>query len=274
MRYTPKQASMILQQMKDVIACEEADEKKLWGMWHKLIGYRAQLIAMTLASYLGGIVHSGPFKGMRLTQPMLARMSAPMQLGVFEHELHHSIEDLVAQSFSCVLNIGCSFGYYAVGLARRLPNAMVYARDINPIAQEQCTAMALLNEVQDRVEVGGEFCGKDFSAFSGLKTLVFMDIEGSEQELLDPCLYPELNQMTILVELHEVYHPGVVAEIRQRFEATHDVRIVENDHKPFEADLSFIPQGTFDAFDRLIMTWEERSGSTPWGILVPKETNV
>jgi hypothetical protein len=46
--------------------------------------------------------------------------------GCYEHELHGEIEQLVTRGFDAVLNIGCGEGYYAIGLARRMPTAAHY----------------------------------------------------------------------------------------------------------------------------------------------------
>jgi len=80
-------------------------------------------------------------------------------LGCYEHELHPHVERLIGRTFDALLNIGCADGYYAVGLARRMPGAPVFAHDLNPKAQTGCREVAALNGVAERGQVGGLFEG-------------------------------------------------------------------------------------------------------------------
>ena len=81
------------------------------------------------------------------------------------------MEGFVALGHSTVLNIGCAEGYYAVGLARRMPQARVLAFDINRTAQDTCRALAAKNGVADRVQVSGLFKPADFAAYGTTATL-------------------------------------------------------------------------------------------------------
>ena len=47
--------------------------------------------------------------------------------------------------------------------------------------------------------------------------LIFMDVEGAEDLLLDPMAVPALLHVEILVELHDVSVPGVTDRIQRRF---------------------------------------------------------
>ena len=95
----------------------------------------------------GGIVQSGPFTGMWLARETSwpDAVLAPLLLGTYEQELHTDLEREIArlsQMPSCmVANVGCAEGYYAVGLAGRLPNATVHAVDIN----DECLRIASAN---------------------------------------------------------------------------------------------------------------------------------
>ena len=92
--------------------------------------------------------------------------------------------------------------YYAVGLAMRMPNANVHAFDTNEEAHACCREVGKLNNVPDRVKIGGLFNGEDFARYPA-GTLVFCDIEGAEDVLLDPDKCPALRKMDLIVELHE-----------------------------------------------------------------------
>ena len=66
---------------------------------------------------------------------------------------------MIGQTFDALLNIGCADGYYAVGLAMRMPGVPVFAHDLNPKAQTGCREVAALNGVAERGQVGGLFEG-------------------------------------------------------------------------------------------------------------------
>ena len=88
----------------------------------------------------------------------------PKLVGSYEAELHGVIEQIVATDYQVVVDVGCAEGYYANGLARRLPSARVYAFDTDPEARHLCEAMAALNGVEKRVIVGGKCEPDDLNA--------------------------------------------------------------------------------------------------------------
>jgi predicted O-methyltransferase YrrM len=51
----------------------------------------------------------------------------PKLLGVYERELHDVLENLIAWGPDLVIDAGAAEGYYAVGLARRLPQSRIMA---------------------------------------------------------------------------------------------------------------------------------------------------
>ena len=88
-------------------------------------------------------VADGPFKGM-VYPDFIAYGSAmyPKLLGCYESELNASLESFLKTDYHSIVDIGCAEGYYAVGVAMRLPNAIVYAYDIDKKAMEACEKMA------------------------------------------------------------------------------------------------------------------------------------
>ena len=81
----------------------------------------------------------------------------PKIVGSYESELHQIIGKICNTDYSEIVDIGCAEGYYAVGLAMRIPTARVYAYDINAKAIDLCRQMAQINNVADRVTTGS-FC--------------------------------------------------------------------------------------------------------------------
>ncbi len=99
-------------------------------------------------------VKNGPFKGLKYPQFLATGSSIfPKLLGSYEKELHPLLDEIIKKDYSEILNIGCAEGYYAVGLAMKMPGVIVHAYDTDKIAQNATTSMAELNKVSDRIKV-------------------------------------------------------------------------------------------------------------------------
>lgn len=226
-----------------------------------LAKWRAELVANTIVAREGAVVVSGPFKGMHYGVRASEGTRAARLLGVYETSLHPVIEAIIAKAPDLVIDIGSAEGYYAIGLARRLPGARVLARDANATAQRLCGELALANGVADRVEVDGVFGPGDFALCETARAVVICDIEGAEDTLLDPSAGPGLLQADILVECHPAIAPGVVDRLKGRFGPTHRITEIGRhvDDSGFPAWMEELSD-----LDRLIALWEWRSGPTPW----------
>jgi hypothetical protein len=270
MRHSPQQAALILDRARGLLEEARPDDFKLHYLWNTLAYIHATALAKKLVTMIGANVRAGPFKGMELTPEAQVGDFAPALLGIYEHELHPFIEEAIAARYATILNIGCAYGYYSVGLACRMPEVAVHAFDIDEACQKKCRAMAALNGVENRVTVGGEFKGEDFAAYATQKTLAIVDIEGAEMELLDPVRYPGLAKIDLIVELHDVFNPVVSRTIAERFAATHDVKIIRNRAQLYEFAGLATDEMYIDPFDRLLVTWENRDGPTPWAVMKRK----
>jgi hypothetical protein len=256
-----------LDQLRRIIGAVESERVILERALRFLAKWRSQLIQNTVIAECGTIVQSGPFKGMRFAQRSAEGCHVPKLLGTYEHELHPYIETAVMRSYRHVVNIGMAEGYYAVGLAMRMPNARVHGFDSNEKARATARAIAEMNNVSDRVEIGGVFAGEDFADYPAGDTLVICDIEGAEDALLDPARFSVLAGMDLIAELHECFKPGIAYRIGARFEASHDIMIVPNEG-PVARPPDFFQR--VDHLDQLLALWEWRTGPTPWGVMTRK----
>jgi hypothetical protein len=190
------------------------------------------MIARALREQNGGRVLGGPFAGMAYVEDATEGALAPRLIGTYEDELHPHLAEALAADPEVILDIGCAEGYYAAGLARLAPGAVVHAHDTSETAQAACRRMAELNGVEARIRIGGLFHPEDFQKFAGQRCLVIVDIEGAEDDLLRPDLAPALAGMRLIVETHDVYRPGVMDRVRARFAATHDITVVHPAPRP------------------------------------------
>ncbi len=242
------------------IAAAPADAAQLAAALRHLAKWRAELLANTILERSGTKVLSGPFRGMDYAFRASEGSRSARLLGCYEASLAPVIEAIIARAYPLVIDVGCAEGYYAVGLARRIPGARVLARDENPKAQALCGMLAARNGVADRVEVGGRMDHADFAICADQSVLVLCDIEGAEAELLDPVLAPGLLFADILVETHDVMRPGLSDLIASRFAASHTILRLD---RKISTDLPDWMESLSD-LDRLIALWEWRGGPTPW----------
>lgn len=188
-----------------------------------------QRIANEVGARLGPRVLAGPFAG--LEYPAFASAGSaifPKILGSYEQELQSVIESLIARSYTTIVDIGAAEGYYAVGMAKRLPHAAVYAFEADPGGAAQLAELAAANGVSARVIARGYCAVEDLLALdlSGLP-LIISDCEGAEVVLLDPRAVPQLSRCDILLEFHSLRDADPYALFRERFAATHDIEIID-----------------------------------------------
>ena len=163
------------------------------------------------------------------------------------------------------VNIGSTEGYYAVGLARRLPRSRVVAFDIDPTARHLCRRLASLNGVSDRVEVRGE-CDTAYLSTLPPGSVVLSDCEGAEKEILDPSAASALRAITVIVEVHDHVDPAISETLRARFGSTHSIEELltrPRDPSVYPELDSYLPAAAARAVS------EDRPGAMAWLVLRP-----
>ena len=175
-------------------------------------------------------VRHGFFKGMRYPQfKSCGSALFPKLLGTYEREVHPVLEKICRQPYTDIVNIGCAEGYYAVGLAMRIPNAKVYAFDVNQEAIRLCREMAALNGVGDRV-ITGAFCDPAVLKaipFTGT-ALIVCDCEGYEKKLFTSEIVKFLAPHDVFVEVHDGVDINISSTMRRLFEPTHRIEVIES----------------------------------------------
>ena len=262
--------TQVHQQLVGQLAAAPGDQASLNNALRLLSKWRSVLIQNTMMQQNGTVVMQGPLQGLDFLPQSAEGCHIAKLLGCYEQPLLPFIEQAIKKQYATILNIGCAEGYYAVGMARRMPSTHVLAYDLNPKAQEICTALAQKNGVNDRVSIGGLFTPESFAVHAGQDVLLMCDIEGAERDLLDPAASPALQGMDIIVESHECLTAGITQLLIDRFKDTHHITLVQDDG---QRQLDKPPQWFIDMahLDQLLATWEWRSGPTPWLIMQAKE---
>ena len=234
-----------------------------------LAKWRCELIKNTLIQQEGTIVLDGPLKGLDFLKKSAEGCHVAKLLGIYEQPLHKHLQPILTGHYEKVINLGCAEGYYAVGFAKAVPDIISYAFDTNPIAQKACRDLAEKNGVDQRVIVKGEFSIEDFESYGGDAAVVFCDIEGAEEELLDIEEAPVLADLDLIVESHECLRPGITKKLIERFSSTHQVELVADNGM---RELTKTPNwfSELSHLDQLLATWEWRSGPTPWLVMTSR----
>ncbi len=174
-----------------------------------------------------GEVVAGPFKGMRL-RCSCASFDYFEALGTHEQCLVPVVEDVIARQPRVIINVGAGCGYYALGFAHRCPQSKLIAYEMDSSRADLIRKYRRQNRLDDRVEIRGE-CTKHSLADALARSpgaFVLMDVEGAEDFLLRPDRVPGLRGAEVLVELHEMFAPGVTSRLHERFLPTHGEAVI------------------------------------------------
>jgi hypothetical protein len=168
---------------------------------------------------------SGPFSGMPYLDETVWGPIVPKWLGCYELELHNIVEGACASGYNRVINIGCAEGYYAVGFGWRMAQTEIFAFDTDPIARDQTRRLAAMVGASTRITIGTR-CGRaDLNRLISDRSMVVVDVEGEEFNLLDTNDVPCLKNADILVEIHEgdgvSWANSVAQSLGERFAGTH-----------------------------------------------------
>ncbi|MDR0352912.1 MAG: 50S ribosomal protein L11 methyltransferase [Opitutaceae bacterium] len=185
---------------------------------------------------------SGPFKGMRYITQSNGSVFFPKLIGCYEENLHPWLNEIKKQKYEVILDIGCAEGYYAAGFAYNNYAQTVYAYDIDDIARKNAIELIAINGLSDRVFVRGLCTYEEIEKTTkDKKALVFCDIEGAEDLLLNPETIPALKNIDFIIETHDSLSKGVTDRLIERFQLTHRIQI-ESEH-----DINYNAYPIFDS---------------------------
>jgi hypothetical protein len=177
-----------------------------------------------------GHVWSGPFQGMRYIDQSFCSALMPKLLGLYERELHSSVESLVEWRPDKLFDIGSAEGYYAVGMAKRLPACEVLAYEMDKPARNLLKDLVSVNDSKNIRVFGQATCESLNAQVAAIpaeaKIAVICDCEGEEITLLKPTSLPWLRRAFVICELHECFRSGLEREMCGRFKQTHEVHLV------------------------------------------------
>ena len=175
------------------------------------------------------VIRHGPFQGMQYPEKCSVGSALfPKLLGSYEAELHQIIDTCINKEYANIIDIGCAEGYYAVGMATRIPGSTIYAYDINPHALNLTNTMFSINDIdQDRFFVGS-LCDEQtlMSLPLDKKSLIISDCEGYEKYLFTNKSIDFLSSHDLLIEVHDIFDIEISSYLSGLFKDTHNLTIV------------------------------------------------
>jgi hypothetical protein len=246
----------------------------------KLMPWRFTPIGIThlaVVSRSGLRIMTGPFQGMHYVNDAHGSCLPPKLLGCYERELHPVFAAYREAPLDLVIDVGAAEGYYAVGVVSSGMAKRSIAYEARAEACEVLRELALRNGVEDRVAVKALCRPADLQAeliaAGTSRTLVIVDAEGAEEELLDPARVPALANASVLVELHDCFVPGVTERIRERFLATHTIERFDQQERRLEENLcrTWLVRRLPERYSMEILS-EKRLTPMHWFWMRPKPT--
>lgn len=197
------------------------------------------------------VVQNGHFKGMKYISRSSGSALLPKILGSYEEPIQDWIGEIInGGKYNHILDIGCAEGYYACGFAMNMPNSNITAYDIDSNARINSNELKQINNLKN-IQIKSECTHDELNSRCIKNTLVFCDIEGFEDVLLDPMKVPNLKNVDILLEAHDCFIPNITETLISRFYLTHTMRIIVN--YPYRVKKYSTPnKATKDQFDYIV----------------------
>ena len=219
------------------------------------------------------IVLHGPFKDLKYPFfSSVCSMLYPKLIGSYERELHPYINRFLKTNYSEILDIGCAEGYYAVGFALNMPEAKVFAYDIDENARNLCYEMARANGVTNRININSSCTAEDLKEFKfSNKALIIADCEGYEMRLFTEENIANLRNCDILIETHDFININITNYLVKLFSKTHNIEIVKSiDDIEKAKTYSYRETEQLNLQQRKELFAECRPGIMEWLICTPK----
>lgn len=186
-------------------------------------------------------IYSGPFKGLYYSgnKQRMGRNYFTRLLGTYEKEINEDIEDILKNDYELIVDIGAAEGYFVNGFASKT-NAKCVAYEQDESLRDLIKVSAEKNNVSDKIELKGKLTFDDFSdeLNKDFKKLIFLDVDGFENELLDLKKFPKLEHCDIFVETHDCYVDNITKDLIDRFKNTHTIKQSDEQERTLD-DLPF-----------------------------------
>lgn len=219
------------------------------------------------------LVIQGPFEGLKYPDNSSLNYRYLNKLaGTYETELHQIIKRMSQLNIKKIINVGSAEGYYTCGLTKLFANAETIAFDILESARTQTFEMAKSNNLTNRIHIR-EFAGQDELINNHIagETLILIDCEGYEAELLNRSLVTKLTECYFLIETHDCFVPDIHKNLTEIFSESHNVESIlsfEDNYRVKNFKLN--REGRLSKLERSLIFSENRLKGNNWIYCSPK----
>ena len=178
--------------------------------------------------FLKGIVHDGPFKGMKYINNSHVGFVCHKVTGTYEKEIQNIIQYELLIEYDAFIDVGSAEGYYAVGMAMFSKSKKVVSFEGSDEGRKLQTELANLNDVDNKIELYG-YCDEQILKKEMLKyneILLICDVDGYELALLNNKLNKKLNETTMIIECHNHCYERMESDLINRFSRTHTIKSI------------------------------------------------
>jgi hypothetical protein len=213
------------------------------------------------------VVAYGPFKGLRFSEESFWGGSdkGAMILGLYESEILSVLME-VSKKYRTFINVGAADGYYGIGTLVNNMFEKSYCFEISDVGREVMRNNAILNGVEARITIKGE-AKKSFLSEIPVQNLadsvLLVDIEGAEFDVIDESTFRTLSQSVILIEIHDWVDAAdqKISDLLTASKATHSVRKITTTARDISC---FDELKNFSDNDRWILCSEGRPKLMSW----------
>ena len=184
-----------------------SQKKKIFR--NETIRQRKLRISFEVMQLLKNTVKYGPYYGLKFTNNIkkLHYSDYPAYLfGIYEHDIVKILTSYKKYNIKNFINVGASVGYHAIGLIKNNFYKYAICFEKNNATRNILKKNIKLNNCEKQIKVFSE-AKKDFYLKIGRnidlrKTMVLIDIEGGEFEILDSLSISFLSDCLLIIEIH------------------------------------------------------------------------
>jgi hypothetical protein len=164
-------------------------------------------ISKKIDALFNSTVKYGPFKGLKLSTESWwgSTDRASMLFGLYEKEVLDSLQN-IPKEYTTFIDLGAADGYYGIGVLVNNLFEKSICYEISEEGRKTIRDNAQINKVQNKVEIRGKAKKIFYDELSSdilSKSVLLIDIEGSEFELVDKETFKTLNNSIVFIELHD-----------------------------------------------------------------------
>jgi len=240
------------------------------------LNFRRKIISKKLRKEFNSTIKYGPFEGVILpvNSYWAEQDIASILVGFYEKEVTDFIIFSSKQNRNTFIDIGAADGYFAISLIKKgfFKESICYEQSSGGV--ESIKKNISTNNIEkSKIEIRGKaesLFYRDFNSDLLSKSVILIDIEGGEYEILTEDSLNHLKDSILVVELHPFFVKNGIEKqnlLLERVSKIFDVKFITTQSKnPNEID-------EFDCLhdnDKWLICSEGRSNSTQWLTLIPK----